>query len=321
MISVIVPLYNKAPWVERCIRSIIDQTYQNIEILIVNDGSTDDSREVVAAIDDPRIKISDKPNGGLSTARNYGIEKAKGEYIALIDADDEWEPRHLELLLAGFGDLDNIVLVCSDLMETTDGIRENSIRRNLPFNSQRDDSAVHYYLIEDYIKTLRDGYFLLSGSSVLIDARTIKNHNLQFLPNSEPTEDINYWLRLNQLGEFIFCDYVGLLYHRADGESIMNKKSDEAKIVPPFFYTIDLNRYNNEDQKNIKKFLSREYYKKAYQNRGLPFGDEELLTQIGGGVQISRLNILLYIAIRYCPKSVIDLYKRIRTFVRKINKG
>ena len=58
LISVVVPLYNKAPWVERCIRSIIDQTYQNIEILIVNDGSTDNSREVVAAIDDPRIKLS-----------------------------------------------------------------------------------------------------------------------------------------------------------------------------------------------------------------------------------------------------------------------
>ena len=312
LISVIVPLYNKEQWVLRCILSVINQTYKNVEILIINDGSTDGSRDVVSSIDDSRIKIYDKPNGGLSTARNYGIAKSKGKYIALIDADDEWASKHLEYMLKGFKQSQEIILVCSDLMETTDGIKENGLKRNLPFIFPDDSNAVHYHLIEDYIKTLKDGHFLLSGSSVLIDTEIIKKHNLSFLSKSEPTEDINYWLRLNQLGEFVFCDYIGLFYYRVDSESIMNKKSNESKLVPPFFYTIDYNLYNNGEQKNIKKFLTREYYKKAYQNRGFPLKKEELSTQVGGGVQIGELQILIYLAIRYCPEIIFKFYKMVR---------
>lgn len=313
LISVIVPLYNKEQWIMRCILSIMNQSYQNIEILIINDGSTDNSLKVVTTFDDSRIKIFNKPNGGLSSARNYGIEKAKGEYIALIDADDEWETKHIELLLEGFKKSDNVILVCSDLMETTDGKKKNALKRTLPFHSLYDNNTVHYYLIEDYIQTLKDGYFLLSGSSVLIKSKIIKNHSLIFFSEAEPAEDINYWLRLNKLGDFVFCDYVGLYYHRVDDNSIMNKKTNQAKLTPPFFYGINMKNYSKDDNDNINKFLSREYYKKAYQNRGLPLTQEELSTQVGGGVQIGRWNILTYLAIRYCPQFIFTLYKKIRT--------
>lgn len=313
LISVIVPLYNKEQWVLRCILSVIKQTYKNVEILIINDGSTDGSRDMVSSIDDSRIKIYDKPNGGLSTARNYGIAKSKGKYIALIDADDEWASKHLEYMLKGFEQSQEIILVCNDLIETADGIKENGLKRNLPFASPDADSAIHYYLIEDYIKTLKEGYFLLSGSSVLIDTEIIKKYDLLFLPDSEPSEDINYWLRLNQLGKFVFCDYVGLFYHREDTNSIMNKKTKIAKLVPPFFYDIDFDKYDRKEKSTIKKFLSREYYKKAYQNRGIPLKKEELSTTVGSGVQIGKLSTLVYLAIRYCPQCIFSLYKKFKS--------
>jgi len=315
LISVIVPLYNKEAWVERCLHSILHQTYQNIEILIINDGSTDKSRDLISSLDDRRIKIFDKLNGGLATARNYGIDKAKGKYIALIDADDEWEERHLEYILKGFEHYENTVLVCSDLMETTDGIKGNGIKRNLPFNYVNCKDTVNYYFIDNYIETLKEGYFLLSGSSVLIDTAIIKKNNLKFLSNAEPSEDINYWLRLNQLGKFVFCNYIGLYYHRVDAESIMNKKSKESKLIPPFFYTIDFYQYNGEDKRNIKKFLVYEYYKKAYQNRGLPFRNEELSTKVGAGVRIGSWNIFPYLIIRYCPQLVLDYIKNYKNTI------
>lgn len=310
LISVIVPLYNKAAWLDRCIQSIIDQTYQNIEILIINDGSTDRSRDVAENIDDPRIKIFDKLNGGVSSARNVGIEKAKGEYIAFIDADDEWNMQHLEVLIEGFCKYDDVVLVCDDYVEVYSNDMKDSVRRNLPFEIV--DAKIGYHLIEDYLKTLKDGHFLLSGSSVLIKLSEIKENKLKFSVQLEHGEDINYWLRLSQFGKFVFCDYIGLLYHRVDDQSAMNKNRQKAQLVSHFFDTIDVEKYNEKGRTNVKKFLTREYFKKAYQNRGLELKREELSTSVGGEIQISRLKILPYLSIRYCPKFVFSIYKSLR---------
>lgn len=87
-ISVIIPIYNAENKIENCVRSIINQSYKNIEIILVNDGSTDDSLNIINKIKDSRIKILNKNNGGVSSARNAGIEKAIGEYIVFVDADD-----------------------------------------------------------------------------------------------------------------------------------------------------------------------------------------------------------------------------------------
>lgn len=90
MISVIVPVYNSAIYLGRCIQSILNQTYSDFELLLVNDGSTDDSLEIchLYAVKDERVKVIDKPNGGVSSARNEGINNALGEWITFVDSDD-----------------------------------------------------------------------------------------------------------------------------------------------------------------------------------------------------------------------------------------
>lgn len=89
-ISIIVPVYNTSEYLEKCLYSLINQTIKNIEIIVVNDGSTDNSLEIINKIakDDQRIKVYNKKNGGLSSARNYGIEKSTGKYIGFVDSDD-----------------------------------------------------------------------------------------------------------------------------------------------------------------------------------------------------------------------------------------
>jgi len=96
MISVVIPLYNKEKYIKRAIESVLNQTFQNFEIIVVNDGSTDRSAEVVKNIKDPRIKLINQKNAGVSAARNRGIQEAKYEYIAFLDADDFWEENFLE---------------------------------------------------------------------------------------------------------------------------------------------------------------------------------------------------------------------------------
>lgn len=101
MISVIVPVYNSGPYLPNCLNSILAQTYQDLEIICVNDGSTDNSQQVLieAAQQDTRIKIISQENSGVSIARNAGINIAKGEFITFVDSDDELEPDMYEVLL------------------------------------------------------------------------------------------------------------------------------------------------------------------------------------------------------------------------------
>jgi len=99
LVSVIIPFYNGAKWLEEAVQSVLDQTYSNFEILVINDGSPEDVSEFLAKYGD-KIKYFYKENGGSATARNLGLREAKGEYIALLDSDDIWLHEKTKLQIA-----------------------------------------------------------------------------------------------------------------------------------------------------------------------------------------------------------------------------
>lgn len=115
MISVILPVYNLAngDYLDTCINSVINNTYKQLEIIIINDGSTDNSSEIIEKLaeKDKRIIVVNKENGGVSSARNVGLDIAKGEWIAFIDGDDYIHPRYFEILInqLKFNDADIVV--------------------------------------------------------------------------------------------------------------------------------------------------------------------------------------------------------------------
>lgn len=92
LISIIVPVYNVEPFISECINSILIQSYKNFELILVNDGSTDNSPTICEqyASKDKRIKVIHKANGGLSDARNWGLKFSSGEYVVFLDSDDYW---------------------------------------------------------------------------------------------------------------------------------------------------------------------------------------------------------------------------------------
>lgn len=96
MFSVIIPLYNKAPYVAKAIESVLGQTYRDFEVIVIDDGSTDQSLEVAKTFENKSITIISQPNSGVSTARNNGVKIAKHPYICFLDADDWWHPTFLE---------------------------------------------------------------------------------------------------------------------------------------------------------------------------------------------------------------------------------
>lgn len=100
-VSIIVPVYNSAAYLSACIASIVRQTYKNIEVLLIDDGSTDDSFEICTrfAADDERIKAIHQENKGVSAARNHGLDRMSGDYFAFVDSDDELKENAIELLM------------------------------------------------------------------------------------------------------------------------------------------------------------------------------------------------------------------------------
>jgi glycosyltransferase involved in cell wall biosynthesis len=114
-VSVIVPVYNVAPYLERCIDSICHQSYADLEIIIVDDGSTDGSSQICdrLAKSDDRISVIHQANGGLSAARNSGIESATGEFLTFVDSDDWIHPQFVETLLAIAIDKDCELVMCN----------------------------------------------------------------------------------------------------------------------------------------------------------------------------------------------------------------
>jgi len=94
--TVIIPLYNKEPYIKRALETVLNQTYDNFEIIIIDDGSTDEGVRIVSSIQDTRIKVFSQINSGVSAARNRGALLAKNQYLAFLDADDTWEPNFLQ---------------------------------------------------------------------------------------------------------------------------------------------------------------------------------------------------------------------------------
>jgi len=123
--SVIIPLYNKAPYVRKALETVCAQTYRDYEIIIINDGSTDNSfiiaEEYLKGIGGVNYKIINQPNAGVAAARNNGVAQANGNYLAFLDADDWWEPTYLERMVKLIGDYPDAGLYACNYYYHKDG--------------------------------------------------------------------------------------------------------------------------------------------------------------------------------------------------------
>lgn len=127
-ISVIALIYNLESYVPLCIRSVLEQTFTNFELILVNDGSTDNSGSICEefALTDTRIKVIHKPNAGIAAARNTGISHAEGQYIAFIDCDDYYHEKMLEILLNQIVEDDADIAIC-DYEPVHEGVDKNRL--------------------------------------------------------------------------------------------------------------------------------------------------------------------------------------------------
>lgn len=123
-VSVVIPTYNRAGLVTRAAQSVLNQTYRNIELVIVDDGSTDNTLQALAGIDDPRLKVVRGAHAGVSAARTLGVKEASGDLVAFLDSDDEFMPRKIEAAVTAFNANPKAVMVYSYWSEKSDGHQE-----------------------------------------------------------------------------------------------------------------------------------------------------------------------------------------------------
>lgn len=150
LVSIIVPVFNTEKWLSRCIESLINQTYRNIEILIVDDGSSDGSLVICKRYEnaDDRIIVLHQENKGVSAARNIALKRVKGDYIAFCDSDDWVEPGWIENQLAAIWESDADIAMCHCVLESNNAVIENVQQPNDTFDR---DAALHLFIEHKYL--------------------------------------------------------------------------------------------------------------------------------------------------------------------------
>lgn len=190
MFSIITPLYNKAEYIEKAINSVLTQTYQEFELIVVNDGSTDNGLEIVKKINDSinqRIVVLDQLNSGVSTARNNGVKIAKYDYIAFLDADDWWEDTFLEEMKRLLEAHPNAGIYGSSYY-----IVKNGIRRLAPIGIEDGFEQGEINYCQVYAKTL---CMPLTSISVVMPKRVFVLEK-GFKPDLKLGEDFDLWIRI-----------------------------------------------------------------------------------------------------------------------------
>ncbi len=202
MISIIIPLYNKEANIRKTLKSVLAQDYSEFELIIVNDGSTDKSVEVInSSFNDSRINIINQENKGASAARNRGVEASKFNYISFIDADDEWEPDYLSKII------ESIKLFPTAEMFCTAGILRS------------ESGAVTYRAKKELFNTIKiidffkNPYFYTNTSSVVV-TKSIFLLSGKFPENLKSNEDVACLHRLSLLTQVVYCGKPLSIYNR-----------------------------------------------------------------------------------------------------------
>jgi glycosyltransferase involved in cell wall biosynthesis len=209
LVSIVIPTYNHAPMLQRALATVVEQTYQNWNAIVVNNFSTDNTLEVVAAFNDPRIQcVNFRNNGVIGASRNEGIALATGKYVAFLDSDDTWFPTKLEKCV-------EILESGSDLVCHAEyWIDESGKSRLVAYGPS--EAATHHNLI---YKGNR-----ISTSATVVRAALLKEvHGFDVTPELISTEDYDLWIRLAAKSDkFAFISEPLGEYHRHDNNVSAN---------------------------------------------------------------------------------------------------
>lgn len=194
MFSVVVPLFNKAPYIESCIDSVLRQNFPATEIIVVDDGSTDNSVELLQNRFGSKIQLIRQRNAGVSAARNAGIAAAQYEYVCLLDADDQWEADYLE-------EMRRLILSHGDCVFYGCGYWFEDVKHGKLFVPTR--LPENFIGKLNFLEAFPEGHGIICSSSVCV-RKSVISETGGFPVGKISGEDIHLWLRLGLRGPFGF---------------------------------------------------------------------------------------------------------------------
>lgn len=222
LVSTIIPVYNSGEFLEECIISLRNQTLQEIEMIFVNDGSTDNSLDILKKyqVMDNRIKVISQKNSGPSAARNRGIELAKGEYISFIDSDD-WIDKNMYEVMYNLSKDGKIDLIVCDII---------SVENKMEIYEQILNETIHEYdknMIKEYmISWLMENSRYNSMANKLFRRKLIEDNNIKLEEDSDYAEDWMFNIDFLKLAETASYINKGFYYYRRGHES-SSRRYDE----------------------------------------------------------------------------------------------
>ncbi len=228
MVSVIVPVYNAEKYIEKCISSIRNQTLKNIEVILINDGSKDRSKEIIEdyAKQDSRIVIINKENGGPAAARNMGIKQAKGKYVGFVDSDDYIEPDMYEKLFEVADKEEVQVAMCGYKDVNVNNNSSELIVSNADFNKIHHKEYIEDKIIRTFTQNINYGYFSMCNKLYL--RNFIEEMGISIDEAREHGED--WWFNINifmNLSSFIAIEEPLYNYIHINSNSLMAKYREE----------------------------------------------------------------------------------------------
>lgn len=233
MISVVIPLYNKEKSIRATLESVRAQSYADWECIVVDDGSSDNSVSVVESIIAKykmsnvkcKIQLFSKPNGGVSSARNFGIEKSRGEYIALLDGDDQWDKDYLEEQVKMIHDFPKAAMWGINFAELNDGKLIRKLETDLP------DGYRGY--VERYFQRPKRISDLFCSSSVVIRREAFDKVGM-FDERIKYSEDSDMWFRIISNYPVAFYDRY-MVWYLYDAENRAMNRKRMLKYWLPYF--------------------------------------------------------------------------------------
>lgn len=249
-ISVIVPVYNTEKYIEKCISSILNQNYKGFELILINDGSTDNSYEICNrfAQKDKRVIVLNQQNQGVSAARNVGIKKATGEWCCFVDSDDWVEPNYFTAFLKNQLSRDNLIV--------------QEVKRNI---NQKYKVSKNYnyktHTIENLMKNLNENSVFFNGYPFckLYNLNLIKSKNITFKQHLKIGEDLIFYLEyLKHIKTITFINSAHYVYNYVETSASYK------------FYTFEqLSSFLNEYQKLLPELIGSNYHKIAQVQKSL----------------------------------------------------
>lgn len=245
--SVVIPLYNKQNYIKETIKSVLNQTFQNFEIVVVNDGSKDDSIKIIESIQDYRIKLVHQENSGVSVARNMGIKEANAKYIAFLDADDLWLPEFLQTIYELIQNFPDAGLYATAYKKRKENGEENEI------NIQGLSSKEYEGYLPNYFESIVKGDNLVWSSATCIPKKVFIENDIWFPVGEKYGEDLYVWARVAMKFAIAYSTKICSIYKIEAENNTINTILKEKEAHKSFLMMIDF-RDSIKDEKLLFYF-------------------------------------------------------------------